>query len=184
MKTYRNEITVRRNESFTIDRFIVNRDGSPYVISSELHNPWFLITVASTNYNQKERYVKNYWLSTEEIPKFLITQIEEKTTDWNALPYPNDNTYDRVYHHKGEYKYYTNKSNEGITWNDYDCRIVKTFTPEDTSEWVEQSYQYSIRLVSGEFNANEPPVKIDYFVDILEPTKLTVLSDLYGGFNE
>ena len=56
-----NEMTVQRGETFTIDRLIVNRDGSPFIISSKYKNPYILLTVASTKYNQNNRYVANWW---------------------------------------------------------------------------------------------------------------------------
>ena len=41
------------------------------------------------------------------------------------------------------YKYWDNG------WKDYVCRIVKTFTQDDTSDFFAQNYLFSITLVSG-----------------------------------
>ena len=72
-----NEMTVTRGETFTIDRTIVNRDGSPFVISSEWNNPYILITVSSSSYNQENRYVLNVWLSLKDVHTFHNTTILE-----------------------------------------------------------------------------------------------------------
>ena len=41
MRVYNNEIQISRNESFTIDKMIKLKDGSPYIVSNQLHNPYF-----------------------------------------------------------------------------------------------------------------------------------------------
>ena len=43
MQVLRNELKVYRGENFTIDKLLKNRDGSPYIISNELQNPYWLI---------------------------------------------------------------------------------------------------------------------------------------------
>ena len=62
MKVFNHELTVRRNETFTIDKIIENRDGSPYIISSHLRNPYFLITVSDSMYEQENGYQFRAWL--------------------------------------------------------------------------------------------------------------------------
>lgn len=193
MKTFNNELTIRRGETFTIDKTIQNKDGSPYIISSKLKNPYFLITVSTTRYQQENRYLSNYWLDLSDYPRFLSTQafdLLSLTSEANGETpmYPNgfsditarsssvstvgdylvygyigdkliflDYT-DCVFYVEDEdgnriYKYWNDSVSESggrIGWQDYDCKIVKTFLQEDTSQWVEQSYVYSIRLVSGQ----------------------------------
>lgn len=34
-------------------------------------------------------------------------------------------------------------------WADYKCKITKAFLNSDTRKWVEQTYTYSVKLVSG-----------------------------------
>ena len=62
MKTLNNILVVHRNETFTLDKIVQNRDGSPYIVSAELENPYWLLTVSSTRYDQKDRYIQNWWL--------------------------------------------------------------------------------------------------------------------------
>lgn len=182
MKTFDNEITIQLGESFTIDKIIQNKDGSPFIISSKLQNPYFLVTVSSSKYAQSNRYVKNYWLDLSTYLKFLSTQpvdlhsiktsadgIEAKYGDWetlgNSLPsgyidgmyVQFDSPSDAVFYFDSpngirEYKYFDSSADEqtGVKgWTTYNCRIIKQFSSEDTSEWVGQNYVYSIRLVSG-----------------------------------
>lgn len=191
MKVLNAEITIQRGETFTIDYIIRNKDGSPYIISDHLTHPYFLITVSTTKYAQKDRYVKNYWLDLTGYPRFNATQAidlhsikkeasdesdaEPKYVSFNDITsvpffgyvdgqpvyYYVDNNErfvnDAVFyieHEDGtrEYKYWE-RSKDGtgqdIGWTDYHCRLIKRFSSEDTSKWVEQSYVYSIRLVSG-----------------------------------
>lgn len=213
MKTFNNEIVIQRGESFTIDKFIENLDGSPYIISKELNNPYFLLTVSTTKYAQTNRYVKNYWLKLDKFPRFLSTQpidLLSIKTDATSIEsaydkFPNglpsgyiDGEYvqftsadDAVFYltnfeGKKEYKYYntnTDKNGQVIGWTNYRCRLVKHFLSEDTEQWTAQNYVYSIQLVSGVLaeSGDRPLSKFDNTVDILSPTKLSVLSSI-GGF--
>lgn len=210
MKTFNNEIVIHQGESFTIDKLIENIDGSPYIISNKLANPYFLLTVSTSKYAQSNRYVKNYWLDLKNFPRFLSTQpinlSSIKTaadsndsiyTDFpdslpkgyiNGLYVEFDKADDAVFyltdeHGKRAYKYYcTEKDSSGNErgWIDYRCRLIKHFTSEDTEQWIAQSYVYSIRLVSGlaAISGDRPLSKIDNTVDILEPTKLSVLTTI------
>ena len=222
MKNFNNELVVHRNETFTIDKIIQNKDGSPYVISSALENPYFLLTVASSKYQQTNRYVKNYWLSLENYPRFeqtkainlkgLLNGNGDTIHEWNdvkvAGTIPDDTRYyvasktidefesnyyeatDAIYYLNGEYKYceIVTESTESasaagdIIWYPYELHIIKTFLQEDTGKWVEQSYSYSIQLVSGSTpNEEQPITEFDTVITLLPPTKLTVLSNLRGG---
>ena len=91
MKVQNHDLTVRRNETFTMDRIIRNRDGSPYIISSKLLNPYFVITVSSSIYDVSDRYVYHAWLPVN-VPRFHSTipvRINDfKDEDGNEL-YPN-----------------------------------------------------------------------------------------------
>lgn len=192
MKTFNNEISVHRGETFTIDKSVQNKDGSPYVISNRLNNPYFLLTVSTTRYEQQNRYLKNYWLDLTNFPKFLSTQtfnlkslmstangttpmypngfaditsrssVPSNGGDYLAYGYIGDSLvfldYDDCvfYVEDGEgnrtYKYWddTPTGTGRVGWLNYKCKIVKAFSQEDTREWVEQSYTYSIKLVSGQ----------------------------------
>ena len=80
-----------------------------------------------------------------------------------------------------EYRYW-NLEQEGLL--KYEFRITCPFTQDITSEWVEQSYVYSMTLMSGELpESGEPPfANIDTVQPLLTPTKLSVLSSINGGF--
>lgn len=212
MKTFNNEIVVHRNEVFTIDKIIQNKDGSPYVISKELSNPYFLLTVSTTRYSQKDRYVKNYWLNLLNFPRFNSTQCIDlhsiktssagtdiKYNDFSDVVPTSDyllsgyisgqyvefDADDAVFFVNNNgiktYKYYNVSSNK---WLVYNCRLIKQFSNDDTKDWVEQSYVYSITLVSGELATDgDMPIKeFDTVSTILAPTKMSVLSNVLGGF--
>ena len=198
MKTLNNEIIVHRNETFSIDKIVQNKDGSPYIISNKLSNPYFLISISTTRYAQNDRYIKNYWLDLSKYPRFTSTNVVNlldikvsadsdvpKYTSFEdieyggpettfILGYVNNNivTYtpdDAVFYIEDKngnrvYKYYdtnTDGNDAYIGWSNYKCKIVKAFTNEDTKEWIEQSYVYSIQLVSGQST-------IDFLHDICD----------------
>jgi hypothetical protein len=160
-----NEITVHRNETFTIDLLVTNRDGSPFMVSSEYANPYILITVFSTKYSQRNRYLANWWLNLDEmydendekikIPRFkntVVKTIENK----NDLTIDDDKPCEYLYYNKedGTYLYSTEDAEGTVKLNTYSFRIVHHFPNYITRNWVEQSYAYSIYLVSGTSTLN------------------------------
>lgn len=182
-----NDMTVIRGETFTIDRTVVNRDGSPFIVSSEYRNPYLLLSVSSTKYSQENRYLANWWLDLTDLPRFPNTIVKEISSVDNASEYADDEPMQFVYHDNKTDKYqYLKEYNVGETalFEDYEFRIIHTFTHDITKDWVEQSYFYSIRLVSGlktDEQSNRPIDTFDVVQDILLPSKLNVLSDLNGG---
>ena len=220
MRLKGNEMIVHRGETFTIDKVVVNRDGSPFIVSSEYDNPHILISVSSTRYDLENRYKVNWWLDLKDSPRFLYTQ-PKKITVFDITQTVDDQP--------GEYLYYVDDVtkckyfDENDEWHDYEFRIIHHFVNSVTRDWVEQSYVYSIQLVSGNstdeyiknlYNAvfeiepdvdktteelyyelknkdenlvenldfTRPIVGFDVVQVILEPTKLTVMSDINGGF--
>lgn len=212
VQIHNNEITVNRGEAFTMRKIIQNRDGSPYIVSSRLKNPHWLVTVASSLYEQKDRYVLNKWLSLKNLPRFEITRpvklsdyglkFEDSTLPFmengvltsGEIDFTGDETLGyaniAIFYEKDEngvisYKYWEYNNNEegdfNGHWVDYDCKITTTFGTSITSEWVRQSYFYSIRLVDGELSGelDKPLERLDLEYSILSYTKLTVKSNLW-----
>lgn len=180
MKVHRNEIIVYRNETFTMNKDIQNRDGSPYIISSRLTNPYFLITVSNSRYGQNNRYVHNKWLNLKDTPRFEITRpvnlSEIGYDEFEDLPagYEGDETLGyankAVFTDGTNYKYWKyNTATPDLydgEWVDYKCTIHTSYSSQITSQWSEQTYQYGILLVSGEstidnLNAIATSLRID-----------------------
>lgn len=231
MRLRGNEMIVHRGESFTIDRTVVNRDGSPFIVSSEYKNPHILITVASTRYDTQDRYVLNCWLDLSSLPRFENTVVKE--IPWLTFGYTktmmpdgserDDEPYEYLYYSQNEQVYaYINNDNEFCNYDG--LRIVKHFDTSITRDWIEQSYSYGIRLVEGEsmdsfvrsthkaafgldeknttdsllklyndlkakdeklvanIDLTKPLASIGAVQIIMAPSKLSVMSDLNGGF--
>lgn len=204
MKTYNNELIVYKGETFTIDKYLVNKDGSPFIISSKLENPYFLLTVGSDLY--KPEYVYNKWLEivgpmsqrngVQKIARFDSTvpvEIQlDKDGQWPSFLPKGTTSTSAVYYIVNDdgsktYKYATidNLPTENgvnvASWTDYNCRLSTIFTHDITKDWNEQNYYWGIRLVDGPLNpeGSEKPISIFNTVQpILEPTKLTVLSPI------
>lgn len=73
MQVFKDEIQITRGENCTYDTIVKNNDNSPYLISSKLVNPYWLITIATGKYYEHGRAVFNYWLP---IPKRTVTNIK------------------------------------------------------------------------------------------------------------
>lgn len=184
MRTYNNELSVTRGETFTMDFVVKNPDGSPYIVSSSLLRPFWLITVANTRYTQENRYVLNTWMPVECLRFKSTTAVKIDSFDDNTHPdfeYGDADTYDNsaVYTDGVSYKYW--KYNEPVdaaksgTWVEYIApRIIVPYDVEDTKLWTEQEYLYSIALIDGE------PASKEYnaVMPILIPTRLNVTTNL------
>lgn len=221
MKTFNNELVIHRGETFSMDKVVQNKDGSPYIVSNKLKNPYVLVAVSTTRYDQNKRYLLNQWLPLTDKPRFSITDPIDLTsfkTDVNGTVskytsfddvnirkpvlgsggkdcivsgyigdrfvfYDYDDCVLYLENEQGikEYRYW-NLEQEGLL--KYEFRITCPFTQDITSQWVEQSYVYSMTLMSGELPASgEPPfANIDTVQPLLIPTKLSVLSSINGGF--
>lgn len=179
------ELTVRRGETFTLDKLVQNRDGSPYIISSEMRNPYFLLTVSSTLYENENGYVYHAWLPVAE-PRFYctvpvrindFTDVDGKQTyrGFDEMTGPpsayingvqvtygagdsNSPCYDALFYYEDDdgNREYKWWSGEG-GWQPYVCRIVHKFLPQYTKDWIERSYFYNIDLVDGTKNGNQGP---------------------------
>ena len=221
MKTFNNELVIHRGETFSMDKVVQNKDGSPYIVSNKLKNPYVLVAVSTTRYDQNKRYLLNQWLPLTDKARFSITDPIDLTsfkTDVNGTVskytsfddvnirkpvigsggkdcivsgyigdrfvfYDYDDCVLYLENEQGikEYRYW-NLEHEGLL--KYEFRITCPFTQDITSQWVEQSYVYSMTLMSGELpESGEPPfANIDTVQPLLIPTKLSVLSSINGGF--
>lgn len=187
MKTYNNELSVTRGESFTLDFEVKNPDGSPYIVSSRLLNPHWLITVANSRYNQLNRYLLNKWLKVNDLG-FISTNAIKYDGDFADNTYPDTAYGDNsgyanaaVYYNDAGYKYFK-FTNPGDTahqgmWVDYKApRIIVPYDSDETALWTEQDYLYNIALVDG---AEDPPFTVySAVIPIITPTRLTVTTRL------
>lgn len=91
MRSSNNELVVQRGETFSIDRTIVNKDSSPFIVSKFLNNPHLLIIVKSNKYDTKGYTLTDY-LSLDKLERFTFTQpiplTDLKDAEGNTL-YPN-----------------------------------------------------------------------------------------------
>lgn len=157
MQIHNNEITVYRNETFSMNKIIQNRDGSPYIVSSKLNNPYFLITVSDSVYKQINRYAHNKWLNLRNELRFEITRpvnIKElgySSFDGMRVPagFEGDNvSYANVavFTDGISYKYWSYGDD---AWKDYSLKINTVYSSEVTSRWPEGTLHYGILLVDG-----------------------------------
>lgn len=225
MRILGTDIYAQRNETFGIDFTVRNADGTPYIVSSELDNPYLLLSIASTNYKQDNRYIKNYWLDMSNYPRFentlpfdltslmttsggstprytsfaaatyLSTLTVGGVTYTDVVAYGYVGTEFKVFHtgdavfycpnSQGVIEYKYSHESDGVhIWSDYSFRIIKQFLQQDMSELVEQSYVYSIHVVSGQPSEDKPdwPIgQFNTFRPIISKSKFVIQSAINGG---
>lgn len=145
MRLLKNDILVHKNETFTLGFDLINKDGSPYILYNKLSNPHLLITIASSKYEEANRYVLNLWLDLSELPSFENTIPKEVDTIPVLAPSKVD---EYVYYVKNDkkYVYYSNITNKYV---DYKFTIRCPLTSDITNKIVGQSYWYSVQLLTG-----------------------------------
>lgn len=173
MLTNKNEFTMYRGESVTLDYDIRYKSGEPLVVSYNMKNPHLLLSISNTAYAQDKREVRNYWFNLADFPKFELTtpmdlqslkngpsenaeSMFSKFSDITEFPieaYYNGelvtiNKNGAVFCNSlepGQYKYWSDGR-----WYDYKLSLVHTFSSEDTKNWSSQKYYYTIQLVEGQ----------------------------------
>lgn len=203
MRWYGKEITVARGETFSLTCEITNEEGVPYMISSALTNPTFLLTVSNTLYkSDSKRYVLKCWtplvvnLDDPENPVyvngFVFDTFEIGETDLTSAP--ADVSIRKLYKSTTDNKYYIYDAGE---WKEYKTVFVQNFPSEITREWYSKNFYYELRLVAGEytdefiaaiddntysqFDDNPFDLITEEFV-IIPKTQMNVLSRL-GGYD-
>lgn len=204
MKTYADRIQVERGEAWTYDVYFQNRDGSPFVVSSELQNAQILVTVASSKYTQDGRYIANFWCDVASaFPTFYSTQtttiVDATATSISTLKSPADagvilpdwQAYET-------YSVYAWTDSDDVThylrWSDnkyheYSFHFVQQFPTEITNEWIEQSYVFGIKLLGGlaneDYDPNDmtsrPLLTTEGVQVLVAPMQLIVTSNIAGS---
>ena len=175
MQIFNGVIQHTQGESFTLDMDVKYPNGDPYIISSELENPYILFTIASTQYTQNKRYIMRHWLdASKDFPRFYQTRPNEtllsqpdirtpnsfiiwlsnNTTkeDWD----PNTGFTKQVYHLNNDIYMYGVGSFDAqgnlisvVGVKEYKCRVIISFSHEETKNMVGQTYVYFIEGVNG-----------------------------------
>ena len=204
MQVLNNQLYVQRGEEFTLDFVLRNKDKSPYIVSSKLQNPYYLVTVSSGSQDPAKRYILNQWCMIPAAGTFFVTTPIRipSVVDWTgfadmkaaanadgcivanyAIYYTVDNT-------TGARKYYrytgTDDSYDSSKMIEYVNRFTVTYNTATTMEWTELSYTYGIQLVSGKkrqeiTSDGRQLLTFDTVYSILPPTKLVVTSNIYGS---
>lgn len=174
MNTLGNDVYVTRGESWTYDAIIVNNDGSPYIVSNQYPNPYYLFKLSSDIYKINNRYYEEIWcpiaanatfycsepLQLTEFPEaFKISDLSEaaqkditnsqgKLTVANyAVYYVVDTDGNNIYK---RWIIDTEDKVNGGRWEDYVCNFRLAFMSRDTVNWTAQTYIYKLDVVSGE----------------------------------
>nr|DAD77507.1 MAG TPA: hypothetical protein [Podoviridae sp. ctaNW81] len=158
-----NDVYITRGEAWTYDSLIVNKDGSPYVVSNQYPNPYFLFKMASVNYQVNERFYDEIWCPIPATSTFYRSEPYELTSfldDFSVSDLPAEiqqeiqqkgltaANYSVYFVEEGGVKIY--KQWTGTEWKDYSCPFILVFMSADTKKWKAQSYLYKLAVVSGQ----------------------------------
>lgn len=79
MRIQGNEIFVHRGEAITLQFKLTNNDGTPYIVSSELENPCWLLAISTSKYSENNRYLYKAWLPIN-LPRFKFIKPVDITS--------------------------------------------------------------------------------------------------------
>lgn len=217
MRSKAGDIYCERGETFTIAFDIRGNNNVPYCISNRLdatnRKSYLLLTVASSdNITGENRYIANFWCdaSNDVYKHFYSTQPAEAgetdaAKEWalvekaiTALGNPEGVT-------PANYALYYSIADDGTrtykqlidtsesdtvvkpAWADYSFKFIKHFPKAVTEQWVEQRYDYSLKLVSGEIVAdatsNDRPIVVDHSYPLIAPHSIYIGSNIRGSIN-
>lgn len=212
MRSKAGDIYCERGETFTVGFDIRGNNNAPYCLSMNLDDEakgtksYLLLTVASSDdVTGENRYIANFWGDTSRFDKFYSTQPSEVSTRdanslWsliesrlNALGNPTGVTpanYSLYYTVTGDgtrtyFKLNGTEGNASIA--DYTFKYIKHFPKEITEQWVEQRYNYSLKLVAGRIiadaNSDGRPIIVDESYPLIAPHSIYIGSNIRGSIN-
>ncbi len=205
MRMYGNEIAIHQGESFTIDKLIVNEDGSPYIVGN-LNTPRWEINISDSDYGAGQ-FFKTY--QSTEIKHFTyttpikISDIYKSKTNAGTVHSPyTDFPTQLVTEDKKDYIGYGYLSdgrlvayepNDAVFYKETDGKKDYRYWDVEANSW--KSYECPIIVVfPSSDTVNWVPrtyywnirlVAVDsennpFTIDILPPTKLSVYANLKG----
>lgn len=213
MRSKAGDIYCERGETFTVAFDIRGNNNAPYCLSTNLDNEasgtksYLLLTVASSDdVTGENRYIANFWGDTSKFDKFYSTQPSEIAVTgaadaWTliesrlkALGNPAGVTpanYSLYYtvNEDGtrQYKKLAGTSKTDAAWADYSFKYIKHFPKEITEQWVEQRYNYSLKLVAGrviaDVNSDGRPIIVDESYPLIAPHSIYIGSNIHGSIN-
>ena len=207
MEVLNNQLYVQQGEAFTLDFLLRNKDNSPYIVSSQLKNPYYLVTVSSmsTNPDRDKRYLLNKWCKITEDKFFVTTPILiqsiaqfdfaniKKLANADGCTVANYAVYYTITDNVAKYYKYTGTDDEAYDYNKmvtYENRFVVSFGTDITIDWNEHAYVYGIQLVDGDINndyvpggTSRPLLNAESVQAILPPTQLIVTNNIHGSLN-
>lgn len=120
MRWYGKEITVARGETFSITCKLTNEEGVPYMISSNLQNPTFLMMVSNTLYkSDNNRYMLKCWspLVTKSMSNpVVVTELPDNPDSTKLYVLVQEDVIGAVTYPVGYYEY---KNSNWVRFSSY-----------------------------------------------------------------
>lgn len=186
MKIFGDRLEIHQGEYFNMEFKISSSDIEyiPYIISSEISNPFFVISLSSSKFDKGRRYVNHWWNEIDDmIPRFYQTVPKfdkeyDDLRDLPTIPSPGSETYktrllyqytlsyediDPITGHRPYHYYYFSYDNEEVTGrvDGYECVIRMYISTIESENLNGGEYVYGIYVVGGE-------LLTDFLSDIYE----------------
>jgi hypothetical protein len=175
-----NERRIQQGENFNLDLLISASQVEyiPFLVSSEIPNPHFVITIASTKFEKNARYAATWWSQLPaDHPRFMQTipqSLRGTDIDPQAEPYVNDDLTpgvppfddppmaalyqytvisDPINPDTGlrPYRYVYYPAIGARSFTGYDLWLRFNIGDDVTGNWGSQNYMYQISLIGGEW---------------------------------
>ena len=194
MRMYGNDIEIVRGESFTIDKLLVNEDGSPYIVGDMTNPKWHIIVNDAEHGKAIRAYEldvfkkfeysipikltdlgnndgQSLYKSFDDVKSLIVldgkSYIGFAQASGETIGYEPD---DAVFYINDDYRYWDKNSG---SWKKYECSIVKTFLSTDTN-LPPKTYYWGILLVDDSGT----------ILNILSQSKLIIRPLLKGVIDE
>ena len=209
MRMNGNEITIQRGEAFTIDKVLINEDGSPYIVPYDIYDARLVLRISNSKYQTDKRYVKEYTIRDfERLETEMTVNLKEILSSPSGEPcYPNGfsdivgltpvtaDTFEGMCvaagWYNGQYIYFTPGDVVFYVIDQNGKRHYKYWPDYDSEGWEDYEFRFIISFPSTD---TLQWVAQTYYWSLtvesydgsdvrvlISPTKLSVLSNLRGG---
>ena len=167
MRVYDNSVNTLQQQTFTFERLVQYRNGDPYVVTVDLHDPYIVFSLGSSKYTKNEKTFKQWWDKIDDAyPRFKQAKVEETSTilvdpsEYFPSGWTRSNS-DTVFKYtgtdtetikKGDYFYYKKVvEDETTTYSTepYEFRYIRVFTYDEVKDLQNLAYEYDIKVVAG-----------------------------------
>lgn len=186
MRMLGKKMIVHRGEVFDFSANVYQNDGvTPFVLSSDIVNPYLVIAISSSNLAMKGRYRLVSWLDLSTYPSFRRQTpefVEDSVIESNTPPLQDADGKGCIYYTQdsnGNKTYYWYNSSSA-SYEQYSFSFHKQYLNSQTRQWIESIYQYELSIVGGQLTT---PILTDMYKSVY-PTRTWIPTDAKTLYDE